>query len=87
MTVELIATPLNAMLDLVREIAKGAHRDRFFWRILRVAIALCLVGNNHLRVGLGAERARLKQRLFVPEAAGVNVKAGFDIVNRVYNKV
>ena len=36
-----------------------------------------------MRVCLGAEGARLKEGLLVPDAALINVKAGFDVIDCV----
>jgi len=55
--VELVTTPLNTVFNLVGEVAESAHRDGLLWRILRVTIAECLVGDNHLRVGFGSKSA------------------------------
>ena len=53
--VEEVSAPLNAMLNLVREIPQSAHWNSLFRRILRISIALCLMRNDHLRIGFGAE--------------------------------
>jgi hypothetical protein len=45
------------MFNLVREVSQGTHGDSFFRRVLRVAIALSLVRNDHLGVGLGSKSA------------------------------
>lgn len=47
-SVELVAAPLNAVLDLVREVSEGAHRDGLLGRILRVTVGSGLVWHNHL---------------------------------------
>jgi hypothetical protein len=57
--VELIAAPLNAVFNLVGEIAQRAHGDGLLWWILRVAVTEGLVRNDHLRVGLRAQSTRL----------------------------
>lgn len=85
--VELSAGPLDAMLDLVGEVSQGAHGDGLFRRILGIAVALSLVGHNHLRVSLGAESTRLKERLLVPDATGVDVETSVDVIDSVNNEV
>ena len=47
-SVELVAPPFNAVLNLVGEITQGAHWDGFLRWILGVSIALGLVWDNHL---------------------------------------
>jgi hypothetical protein len=54
-SVEKISSPLDAMLDLVREVSESAHGDSIFRRILGITVALGEVGHNHLRVGLSSE--------------------------------
>jgi hypothetical protein len=43
--------------------------------------------DDHLGVGLGAESARLEQGLVVPDAAGVHVEAGLDVVDCIHDEV
>ena len=86
-SVKLITSPLNAMLDLIREVSKGAHRDGLLRRVLRVTISLSLVGDNHLGVGLGAEGAGLEERLLVPDALLIDIKSGLDVINSVNDEV
>jgi hypothetical protein len=83
----MIATPLDAMFDLIREVSQGAHWDGFLRRILGVSIALCLEWNDHLLVSLGSKSARLKQWFLIPDTSLVNVETSFDIVYCVYNEV
>jgi len=75
------------VLNLVGEVPQGAHRDRFFWRILRVGIDLSLVGHDHLTVGLGAQSASLKERLGVPRALLINVVSGLNIVDGINHEI
>lgn len=75
------------MFDLVGEVAKGAHRDRLLGRVLRVTVALRLVRDDHLSVGLGAESTGLEERLLVPDALHVDVEAGRDVVDGIDNEV
>jgi hypothetical protein len=82
-SVELVPAPLNAMLNLVGEVAESAHGDGLLWRILRVTIAECLVGDNHLRVGFGSKSARFEEGFLVPDAFAVNVETGLDIINGI----
>jgi hypothetical protein len=85
--VEMIAAPLNAVLNLIREISQCAHWDSFFRRILGVSVALGLVRNNHLLVSLGSECTRLEQWFLIPDTSAVDVETSFDIVDGVYNEV
>jgi len=64
--------PLNAMIQKVREVLKGAQRDPFLWRIGGISIGLGLEGNNDLRVALGSQGSRLEERFLVEYALGVN---------------
>ena len=85
--VELIATPFDAVLDLIRIQPECAKWNGFFRRITRVAVSGGLVRNNHLRVSLGAKSARFKQRLFVPYALAIDIEPSFDIIDGVDNKI
>lgn len=53
--VKLITTPFDAVLDKVGEVTKSAHGDGLLGRILRVTVALSLVRDDHLGIGLGAK--------------------------------
>ncbi len=79
--VESISAPLNAMLDQRGEVSEGTNSDTLFRRVFGTTVALSLVRNDHLRVGLGSEGARLQQGLFVPDTAIINVKTGIDVIN------
>ena len=59
-SVELVPAPLNAMLNLVGEVAESAHGDGLLWRVLRVTIAECLMRDNHLRIGFSAKSTGFK---------------------------
>jgi len=85
--VEGLTAPLNAMLDQVGEVTQSAHGDTFLWRVLRVTVAKGLVGDNHLRVGLGAEGAGLEERLLVPDALLIDVESGLDVIDSVNDEV
>lgn len=57
------------MLDEGREVSEGAHRDGVVSLVLRtVGVARRNVRDNNLHVALGAEGARLQQRLAVKHA-------------------
>ena len=45
------------------------------------------MGNDHLRVGLGAQSSRFKERLLVPDALAVDVEASLHIVDSVDNEI
>jgi hypothetical protein len=71
--IKLLASPFDAMFDLIGEISQSTHRDGIFWRVLRVAIALSLMRNNHLGVCLCSKGSRFKKRLFVPDTLAINI--------------
>ena len=79
----MVASPFNAVFNLIGEVAKGAHGDRFLRGVLRVSIALGLVRNYHLSVGLGAKGTRLKERLAVPHTLLVNIKASLNVIDGI----
>lgn len=83
----MVTTPLNAMLDLIREISQRAHWDGFFRRILGISVALGLVRNDHLHVSLGSECTRLEQWFLIPDTPAVDVETSLDIVYCVYNEI
>ena len=83
----MIAAPLDTMLDLIRIQSECAERDGFLRRIARVTVRSGLVRNNHLRVCLGAESTRFKQRLFVPDALAIDIEPSLDIVDGVDNEI
>ena len=85
--VEKISSPLDAVLNLRWEISKCAHGNGFLGRILRVSVALSLVWDNHLRVSLGTEGARLEKRFLVPDAASVDIEASLYVVNSIDNEI
>lgn len=86
-SVELVAAPLNAVLNLVGEVTERAHGDGLFGRILRVTVGLGLVRNDHLRVGLGAESAGLEERLAVPDALTIDVETSLNVIDGVDDEV
>ena len=69
----MVASPFYAVFDLIGEVAKGAHGDRFFRGVLRVTIALGFMRNYHLSVGLSAKSTRLKEGLAIPHTLLVNI--------------
>lgn len=85
--VEDVTAPLDAVLDLVREVSKRAHRDGLLGWILRVTVGLGLVRHDHLRVGLGAESTRLEQGLLVPDALTINVQSSLDVIDSINDEV
>jgi hypothetical protein len=85
-SVEDISSPLDAMLNLRGEVSESAHGNGFFRRILGITVALSHVRDHHLRVGLSAKCARLKERLLVPNATLINVKTSIDVINCVDDK-
>jgi len=85
--VEMIASPFNAVLDLIREVSQSAHWDSLFGWILGISIALGLVGNDHLLVCLGSECTGLEEWLLIPDASAVNIKTGLDVIDSVYDEI
>ena len=85
--VEQVTSPFNTVLNLAGKVTKCAHRDRLLRRVLRVSVALSLVRDDHLRVGLCAKSPRLEERLGIPDAAGVDVETSLDVINSVDNEV
>jgi hypothetical protein len=75
------------VLDLIWEVSKSAHRDSLLWWVLRIAIALSFVGNDHLRVRFGSESSRLEKWLLVPDASLIDVKPGMDVIDCVDNEI
>jgi hypothetical protein len=86
-TVELVATPLNAMLNQVGEVSHGAHRDGIFWRVLNFVIAESLVRDDHLRVGFSSKSTGLKEGDFVPNTSLINVSTSVNVVYCVNDKL
>ena len=86
-TVELRAGPLDAVLDLGREVAQSAHRDALLLVLRAVHVRDRLVRQNDLDVALRAQRAALEQRLLEPHTATVHVVTGLDVVQRVRHEV
>ena len=86
-SVELVAAPLDTVLNLVREVAERAHRDGLLRRILRIAVSLSLVRNDHLGVGLSAKSTGFEKRLLVPDALAINVETSLDVIDGVDNEV
>jgi len=85
--VELFPTPLNTVLNLIREVSESAHWDWLFGRVLRVAIAQSLVRHNHLRISFGSQSAGFQQGLRIPYAFWINKKTCFNVVDCVDYKV
>lgn len=85
--VELITTPFDTVLNLIREVSECAHGNRLLRRILRITIGAGFVRNNHLRVGFSSESTRLKQWLGVPNALTINVETSLDIIDGVNNEI
>jgi hypothetical protein len=74
------------MLNQIGEAFNSAHGIGFLWRILRITVALSHVRDYHLRVGLSAKCARLKERLLVPNATLINEFSSLDVINCVDDK-
>mmetsp|Transcript_41213 Transcript_41213/g.89825 ORF Transcript_41213/g.89825 Transcript_41213/m.89825 type:complete len:209 (-) Transcript_41213:1220-1846(-) len=66
---------------------QSAQRDGLFRRVLRITIRLSHVGQHHLRVGLGPESPRLKQRQLIPHTLLVHVQSGLDVIQSIHNEV
>lgn len=75
------------MFDLIGEVLDCARWELLLRGILRRGVRLSDVWQDHLDVGLGAESARLQQRLLVVNAASIHVLPRKDIVKGVCNAV
>jgi hypothetical protein len=84
---EKVPSPLNAVVEKVREVLEGTERDPFLWGIRGVTVGLGLEGNDDLRVALGAEGSRLKEWLLVENTFRVNVFSGLEIVQSVQDAI
>mmetsp|Transcript_20281 Transcript_20281/g.51346 ORF Transcript_20281/g.51346 Transcript_20281/m.51346 type:complete len:956 (+) Transcript_20281:150-3017(+) len=80
------ARPGQAVVNVVREGVHGAHGRLLLGRVARRAVVLGQARDDHLRVALGAQRARLQQRLAKVHAARVHVQARVDVVQRVHHQ-
>ena len=78
---------LDGVLDLVGEVLERAHGDGLLGRIGRGRVRLGLVRQDDLRVGLGAEGARLEERLAVGDALVIGVAAGLEVVQSIAHAV
>jgi hypothetical protein len=54
-TFKVISSPLNSMLDLVREVFQSTKRDTFLRRIDNVSITDCNMWDNNLRMTFSSE--------------------------------
>ena len=85
---ELGTSPLNAMLDQVRKELERAHGNGIIVLLLdNVVVALRVVRDDDLGVGLGAERAGLEERLLEEHAARVGVATRVHVVESVAHAV
>lgn len=86
-TFKVVPSPLDGMLNLIREVFQSAERNRFFWWVLNVSITDGIVRNNNLRVALGTESSAFEKGLFVPNTLLVDILPGFDIIDSIDDKV
>mmetsp|Transcript_126726 Transcript_126726/g.366812 ORF Transcript_126726/g.366812 Transcript_126726/m.366812 type:complete len:302 (-) Transcript_126726:1433-2338(-) len=85
---ELVASPLDAMVGKVREVPQSAHRDAAaLVRLPAVAVGLRLERHNRVNVACRTHGPALEQRLFVLDALVVDVKARLHVVQGVADAV
>ena len=75
------------MLDGVGKVLERADGNGLLGRVLSGRVGLGGEGQHDLHVALGAERARLDERLVVVDAAAVHVDARVNVVQRVAHGV
>lgn len=74
------------MLDLVGEVFKCAKRNCLFRRIDYVSITDGGVRNYDLGMAFCPKGSTLKQGLLIPNALGIDILPGFDVVNSIHNE-
>lgn len=84
---EVVAGPLDAVVNFEGEVLESAQGDGLLGRIGGLAVAGGKTRENHLGVALGAERSGLEERLSVPQAARVDVLSGLDVVDGVNDDI
>mmetsp|Transcript_36779 Transcript_36779/g.61470 ORF Transcript_36779/g.61470 Transcript_36779/m.61470 type:complete len:430 (+) Transcript_36779:1487-2776(+) len=85
---ELRAAPLDAVVDDVREVPEGAHRDAAALRgLAAVGVRPGLEGDDHVDIGRGAGRPGLQERLPVEHASAIHIKAGLHVVQGIADHV
>mmetsp|Transcript_17462 Transcript_17462/g.34756 ORF Transcript_17462/g.34756 Transcript_17462/m.34756 type:complete len:773 (+) Transcript_17462:1249-3567(+) len=77
---EIVAGPLERVLDLIREILQGTHGNRFLGRIPRRPVVLRQMRHHHLRVALGTQRPALEHGQPVEHAPLVHVQPRLHVV-------
>jgi hypothetical protein len=84
---EEISSPLDSVLNLVREVLKSTQGDRFFSWILGITVALSVVWNDDLTVTFGTQSSGFEQVFVVENASAIDEKSGLDVINGVGNSV
>mmetsp|Transcript_8017 Transcript_8017/g.22777 ORF Transcript_8017/g.22777 Transcript_8017/m.22777 type:complete len:350 (-) Transcript_8017:831-1880(-) len=78
-----VQSPLDGVVDPVRERLDRAQRDALLGRVQRRPVRLSHMRDHHLRVALGAECSALQQRLPVQDTPAVDVEPRLHVVEGV----
>ena len=84
---EVVAGPLDGVLDLIGEILERAKRDALLRGVDNVSVADGCLGDDDLRVALGPQRSALEEGLFEPDALAVHVLPRLHVVDRIDNEI
>lgn len=85
--VEVLARPLDRVLDLVREVFDRATWSLSLWRVLRRAVRFSEVRDDHLSVAFRAKCTGFEEWFLKENATLVHVETRFDVVERVGNSI
>lgn len=86
-SVEDDSRPSDAMLNQVREKVNGANGNTLLRRVHRVRVTLSLIRQDHLSVSFGTKCPRFQKRFVKPNAPGIHVLPGLDIVHSIYCEI
>ena len=75
------------MLDLIREIFKGAKWNTFLRRINYIRVTNSRMRNNHLRVTFSSQGTTFKKRSFKPNTLAINILSCFYIINSIDDEI
>mmetsp|Transcript_62618 Transcript_62618/g.143498 ORF Transcript_62618/g.143498 Transcript_62618/m.143498 type:complete len:209 (-) Transcript_62618:750-1376(-) len=84
---EVVARPLDGVLDRVRKVLQRADRDRLLGGVARGGVGFRQVRDHHLDVALGAESAALEEGLLHVHAPLVHVRPRLDVIESVADAV
>ena len=82
---EVISSPLNRVLHLVREHFQCTHCDGLGRRIVHIVVALCEVRNNRLYICLDPKGTRFEERFAIKRAARVDIFPGLHVIKCIDN--